>query len=270
MHLSYDEFVDRLNSKIVNGEEFYINLLKVIIDNPTRYTGIFRVSSAKTKLIQNVTQSNEIKFGDFIEDIVTEYISLLGYTNLTKLVGESSSGDRLNADQLFTSADNQFLYLIEQKIRDDHDSTKKRGQFNNFIYKVEFLKEQYSNHKLFAIMWFVDDSLRKNKNYYANEITAYMDLHHDITLRLYYGKELFSDLFERDDAWFEITHYLRKNKQARSKELLYIPDFDTSTEIRNALKQLPQRYKTKLMSNNEKYVQLRAELFPSGKNLSDL
>jgi len=74
MYLSYEEFIKKLDKKIIAGEDFYVQLLQTVIDNPNRYTGIFRISSVKTKLIQNVTQSNEIKFGDFMEEIVTDYI----------------------------------------------------------------------------------------------------------------------------------------------------------------------------------------------------
>ena len=94
-----------------------------MINNPKRYTGIFRISNARTKLIQNVTQSREIKFGDFMEEIITEYISKMGYENLDKSIGNDENGNALSADQIFK--ENDKIYLIEQKIRDDHDSTKK-------------------------------------------------------------------------------------------------------------------------------------------------
>lgn len=270
MYMTYEDFIEKLNAKFVNGQEFYVQLLKTVIDNPTRYTGIFRVSSAKTKLIQNVTQSHEIKFGDFMEDIVTDYIGLLGYNNMPKNIGRNDTGDMLNTDQLFTSSDNETLFLVEQKIRDDHDSTKKRGQFSNFIYKVELLKQQYPNKNLVGVMWFVDDGLKKNKNYYISEMANYMGHYNDINLKMYYGGDMFVDLFDAQDAWEEITNYLRQNKHERSQEQLYIPDFDTSSEILEALQELPAKYIRKLTSDDEKYIQLRAELFPTGANLSEI
>lgn len=270
MYMTYENFIQKLNAKFVNGEEFYINLLQTVIDNPTRYTGIFRVSSAKTKLIQNVTQSNEIKFGDFMEDIVTEYISLLGHENLAKNIGQNENGDTLNTDQLFTIANSNMLVLIEQKIRDDHDSTKKRGQFSNFIYKIELLKKKYPQNILTGVMWFIDDGLIKNRNYYRSEMQSYMSEHSDVSLKMYYGGELFDDLFKKSDVWEEITEYLKRNKAERSQEMLNIPDFDTSVEILDALKKLPTKYKNKLLSSDEKYVQLRAELFTTNSNLSKI
>ena len=41
-------------------------------------------------------------------------------------------------------------------------STKKRGQYDNFSRKYTALKEKYPGHDVIAVMWFIDDSLRKN------------------------------------------------------------------------------------------------------------
>ena len=71
MIISYEEFCDLLVKHIQEGEDFYINLLKTVIDTPSRYCGLFRLSNAKTKLQQNVIQSEEIKFGDVVEELVT-------------------------------------------------------------------------------------------------------------------------------------------------------------------------------------------------------
>lgn len=99
--IDYADFVSRLNAKVKSDEDFYVELLKTVIKSPHRYTGIFRLTNAKTKLIQNVTQSREIKFGDFMEEIVTEYIALMGYHNLDKNIGNDDAGNALSADQVF-------------------------------------------------------------------------------------------------------------------------------------------------------------------------
>ncbi len=54
-----------------------------------------------------------------MEDIITWYISAIGYENLDKHISDS-----LKADQLFRNEN--VIFLIEQKIRDDHDSTKEQ------------------------------------------------------------------------------------------------------------------------------------------------
>ena len=263
MFFTYEEFLNKLNTRIKSGDDFYLELLKTVIDNPSRYCGLFRLSNAKTKLIQNVTQSKEIKFGDFMEEIVTDYISKLGYLNKEKDLGFDENMDRLNADQVFVK-DNS-VYLVEQKIRDDHDSTKKRGQFANFIKKINLLKKKYSSYKIIAIMWFIDDALEKNKNYYKSEMdnTAIPNTE----LHLFYGGTFFDFLDNGKEVWDEIIEYLTKNRLENSKEIFTIPDFGNSDEIYNALVHLPRNYWKKLLSNENKYVLLRKEMFSEGENL---
>lgn len=269
MVMTYEHFINTLNKRIKTDEKFYYELLTTVVKNPKRFTGIFRLSNAKTKLIQNVTQSREIKFGDFMEEIVTEYIALMGYENMNKSIGSDPQGNPLSADQVFNK--NDCIYLIEQKIRDDHDSTKKRGQYDNFRKKYTLLKEKYPNCKINASMWFIDDGLVKNKKYYVSEATNEYTKNGNLEINIFYGGSIFLELFNRYDVWNEICAYLLKNKQERSNEVLEIPDFDTSVEMLNALKKLKvyelSLFK-KLMSDKPEYVQLRKELFPTGKNLN--
>lgn len=261
--ISFENFKNALNKTIKSGDDFYIELLETVINNPNRYCGLFRLSNAKTKLIQNVTQSIEIKFGDFMEEIITEYISKMGYINITKDLGFDENGDRLNCDQLFTLGNN--LYLVEQKIRDDHDSTKKRGQYANFYKKINLLKRKHPDKHIIGIMWFIDDGLCKNKNYYKGEMenTSF----ENVELHLYYGGEFFEELNNGNNVWKEIISHLEKLRLENTNEILSIPDFGTSDEIFNALLKLEVKYWKKLISNNEKYNRLRIELFSNGDNL---
>ena len=259
--MNYEDFTDELNAKIKSDEDFYYELLITVIKNPQRYTGIFRVSNARTKLIQNVTQSREIKFGDFMEDIITWYISKMGYVNLDKNISPE-----LRADQLFRK--DSVIYLIEQKIRDDHDSTKKRGQYDNFSKKYSLLREQYPDYGINAVMWFIDDSLRKNRRYYFERRELESDK--SINIYIFYGRELFTELLGRLDVWEEICSHLARNKLDRSNEILSIPDFDTSPEMLSALIRLKAKQHnlySRLISSRPEYVQLRAELFPTSRNL---
>lgn len=266
--IDYNKFSSMLSNHIGKYDfDFVYDLLVTIVKNPTRYTGIFRVTNAKTKLIQNVTQSQEIKFGDFMENIITEYISKMGYINLPKNIGKDDEGNLLNADQVFTY-NNSSIYLIEQKIRDDHDSTKKRGQYSNFQRKINCLKKQYPNKEIVAVMWFIDDTLTKNKNFYTQQIHS--EKIDNVRIYIKYGKELFDDIFGKVCVWNEICEHLYKNKQERTRNIIDIPDFDTSNNVKQAILLLKEKEPTlykKLMSNDPKYINLRQELFPSGNTL---
>lgn len=266
--MDYKDFREKLNSTIF-GEDLNYEIVLAVLKNPKRYIGLFRITNAKTKLIQNLTQSCEIKFGDFIEDILTAYITQMGYINLDKNIGFDEENNRLNVDQIFQK--NGTIYLIEQKIRDDHDSTKKRGQYANLIKKIKCLKKPFVGQKIVACMWFSDEGLKKNKKYYEEQISHNTD--EKFELFLFYGKELFEKLFQRLDIWEELISHLRKNKEERSKEILQIKDFDTSREIKDALIKIKQNYPKlvkNLLSNKSEFVELRKELFPCGQNLQGL
>jgi len=218
------------------------------------------------QVIQNVTQSREIKFGDFMEDIITKYIKKMGYRNINKSIGTDENGDALSADQVFIK--DNTVYLIEQKIRDDHDSTKKRGQYQNFRKKYILLKNKFPDKEINASMWFIDDSLVKNKNYYLSE--ARNENIDRIKLNVFYGSSIFKELFHNTLVWDELTEYLSVNKTDRTKETLLIPDFDTSPEMLEALKNLKRtklKLYNKLISDNPTYIQLRKELFPTSYNI---
>ena len=266
MVISYEEFCDLLVKHIQTGEDFYLKLLETVIDNPTRYCGLFRLSNAKSKLVQNITQSNEIKFGDIVEELTTQYIERLGYENFDKNLGKDENGDALNVDQYFT--DGNKIYMVEMKIRDDHDSTKKRGQYSNFQKKIKLIMSKNPNKQIDASMWFVDDGLNKNKNYYTEMMNNEDIL--NCNLHLYYGGQFFASLNGGCKAWKEFIEILTKYRLENSHNDVSVPDFGTSNEIFKALIKLSNNYWNKLNSSLPQYQLLRNELFSSGNNLENV
>lgn len=259
--ITYDEFCDLVTKHIKCGKEFYESLLINVIKNPSRYCGIFRLSNAKIKLMQNITQSNEIKFGDIVQELVTKYLEKLDYKFFDKKV----KNNKLNIDQYFY--DDNTIYIVEMKIRDDHDSTKKIGQYDNFKRKIKLIRSLHSNKKhLDASIWFVDDSLIKNKNYYTNEIKK--EKFDNTTLHLYYGDEFFKSLKNGQKVWHELIELLTKYKIKNANNEIEVPDFGNSKQIFDALLNLSPKYWNKLNSNKPQFELLRKELFSSGNNFA--
>ena len=268
MIISFKKFIDIVTAKIKHDKDLYMSLLDKLIKYPARYTGYFRLSNPKTKLIQNATQSREINFGDVMEMVITKYIAELGYVNKEKVI--EVGDEKLYTDQFFCDI-NENVYIIEQKIRDDHDSTKKRGQFENFLKKIKAYREKYPENKIYASMWFIDAEFgNKNSNYYKEKMEEHKDDFENVEMRLFYGKEIFEDLFKRADAWHEIIDYLTKNKEIINSTPWNIPDFDTSPEVFECMKKLSEEKLKKLFSDNEKYTMLRKEVFPTGTNFKKL
>ena len=70
--IDYNDFIKELNRTVYKNAK--ADLLNKVAEYPDRYVGIFRPTTPELKLIQNITQSHEISFGDFIENIITEYL----------------------------------------------------------------------------------------------------------------------------------------------------------------------------------------------------
>ena len=73
--MKYEKFKNILNHKIF--EESKADLIRKFADYPERYIGLFRPTKPKGKIIQNLTQSQEIKFGDAFEIILEEYFKMM-------------------------------------------------------------------------------------------------------------------------------------------------------------------------------------------------
>ena len=261
MILEYEYFKDSLNKKLF--EDSYSDLLRKISDYPERYIGLFRPTKPKTKLIQNITQSHEIRFGDALEFIFERYFEASGFKLQVKRF-YTSDNTELSIDQLFSSG--ETLYMIEQKVRDDHDSTKKVGQFDNFENKYFALTERYPNRVIVPIMWFIDDSLVKNRNYYLNRMSS-MAHDYECSPKLYYGGQMFQDIDAFDlEIWEETLSYLEQWKET-------LPDmpeinFDLNANVVfDEIKDLPPIVYRKLLNNNEIVKQIFPIIFPEGKVL---
>jgi hypothetical protein len=190
--MQISEINNILNRHVFDDEEAY--LITKITDNSDRFVGIFRSTTLHLKIIQNLLQSREVRFGDALEEVITKIIHDIGYTNLEKnLDAQDEKGKQLNCDQYFSTPDCSRFFLVEQKVRDDHDSTKKRGQLKNFERKIKILHQRHDN-KLIAVMYFVDPSFTKNRKYYNDEFSKIKHARPNINLHLDYGEELFERL----------------------------------------------------------------------------
>jgi hypothetical protein len=244
--MDYKKFCSILNKHIFEGEKR--ELLKNIAERPERFIGLFRPTKPSAKILQHILQSHEIRFGDAFEELIGEILRELGFSILNKsIVGEN--GDSLSLDQYYEGKG--VYYFIEQKVRDDHDSTKKRGQISNFETKLETLYKKHKD-KLVGIMYFIDPDLSKNKNYYLPELKRLSEFY-GVNTYLLYGKELF-DYLGKPNLWEQILSWLKQWKDS----LPEIPevDFDkTPEESFEEIKELPIRYWRKLLENEKLWTE---------------
>jgi hypothetical protein len=241
--MDYQEFAQVLNKHIFYGDKR--ELLGRLARNPERFIGLFRPSKPSTKILQHLLQSYEIRMGDAFEEIIGLVIQCQGYSLLDKNI-QGENNEPLRLDQHFT--DGRKYYFIEQKIRDDHDSAKKRGQMQNFEKKIKFLHRKHGSN-LVGIMYFIDPDFSKNKNYYEEQIQTLRGGYEQVELHLFYGKQLFEYLGIAD-FWDEMLSWLKRWKE----DLPEIPEtnFDANPhESFREIEDINARVWKKIISNDK-------------------
>lgn len=259
--MQYKKFKDILNHKIF--EESKADLIKKFADHPERYIGLFRPTKPKGKIIQNLTQSQEIKFGDAFEIILEEYFKASNFFGLPKIFRRE--GRKSYAlDQLFMK--DKRIIFIEQKVRDDHDSTKKRGQVDNFIRKIEILEEEYPKTIIIAFFYFLDPSLKKNQKYYKEKVKE-IKKDYDMECYLFYGSELLE--FFKIDVWKEILNHLKRWKD----EIPEMPEINFDIDVNNNFEKIkdvePNKF-LKILKNDTIFNDMILTISPEKKLLNKL
>ena len=240
--MDYEKFENIFNKTIF--EKSKPDLIRKIAMYPERYAGLFRPTKPKAKIIQNLLQSHEIRFGDAFEVLIEEYLHENGFNILNKKFEDN--GDSLELDQMF--ANNDTIFFVEQKVRDDHDSSKKRGQIDNFEKKISAILEANKGKSIEGFFYFIDDSFTKNKNFYQAE-TQKLSKDYGIKLHLSYGNDLFKEL-DKTKIWDEILSHLKTWKRN-------IPDlpeinFDINPQVSfEEIKDLKPIIYRKLFSNSD-------------------
>jgi len=256
--MEYSLFKSILNKQIFESSKR--DLIEKIALYPERYIGLFRPTKPKAKILQNLLQSNEIRFGDALETLFEKYFELLGYTILPKKL--LLENDYLELDQLFQ--DKKHIYFIEQKVRDDHDSSKKRGQFTNFEKKITALITKYKETRLKCFLYFIDPNFTKNKRYYSSAILK-VEADYNISTKLCYGKELWDEI-KHPEVWVELLKYLEKWK----KEIPDMPSVNLDNDPENTfveIKTINVSIYRKLFNNAKICKEILPIIFPEKKTL---
>jgi hypothetical protein len=254
--MEYKLFQNILNKQIFESSKR--DLLEKIAKYPERYIGLFRPTKPKAKILQNLLQSNEIRFGDALETLFEKYFEQLGFTNLPKKIGV----EKEYLDQLFK--DKKHIYFIEQKVRDDHDSTKKRGQLVNFEKKITALIQEYDESKLKCFTYFIDPSLTKNKKYYTAEI-AKIQSDYKIFAKLCYGKDLWDEI-AHPEIWNELLKHLEQWKR-KIPDMPSINFDDDAVSTFEEIKHIDISLFRKLFNNKIVCKEILPILFPENKSL---
>ena len=256
--MEYSELKSILDASIFSKSK--LDLLRKIADHPYRYIGLFRPSRPKTKIIQNLLQSHEIRFGDAFEILIRNYLSEWGCQHLESRIDYET--DIYDIDQIFTH--NNAIYFVEQKIRDDHDSTKKKGQIKNFEAKLCALIEKYKSKDIVGIFYFIDEAFHKNHKFYSESILSLAN-DYGVDIRLMYGSQLFT-YFGHSSSWDALCTNLRRWRD----EIPDLPEVNFDLDAQQSFEEIKNMrvdHFRKLLGN-EQLDEIFAILSPEAKVLT--
>src|SRR5581483_3709602 len=260
--MDQNDIIEILNRHVFSQEK--AALLQAMARRPDRFVGIFRSTTPRLKLLQNILQSREIRFGDAMEEIVSKLILAMGFVELEKRF-QTDDEDDLSCDQYFCTADQRQYYLIEQKVRDDHDSTKKRGQIENFRKKLLYLKAKHGE-SLTGIMYFLDPALHKNEGYYKKALVDLKD-ESGLPIFLFYNGELFQHLQGHMQIWDLLFNSLQVWRKTVPEQITLNYDLDSTLAV-SEIEGVPGALWYKLISAETLWVNgVLQALFPSGETL---
>lgn len=262
--MKFEEFKEIFDRIVFEGSKK--KFIEKLADNPDRYISLFRPTKPKAKVLQNILQSQEILFGNAFEVCLERYIHILGYKPLPKNI--KFKDKLLSVDLLFEKDEN--IYVVEVKIRDDHDSSKKSGQIENFEKKIDAITSTYKDKKVYGLMYFIDPSLVKNKRYYQEEVEKLKQDYNLEDARILYGKELFEYL-EAEPVWKEILTYLKQWKDS----LPELPEINFDSEAEKSFEEIKEIEFSKFrklfdtdLIKKEEYVSIFKVIFPEKRVLS--
>ena len=247
-------------------QQIIINVLDKITKEKKRIIGFLRFQTIKEKLTQCISQSYEIKTGYILEDFFEKLFGFY-FNNLNKII------NGYECDQLFE--DDNYIYLIEQKIRDDHDTSKRGGQVENFAQKIAALEEKciQENKRLKAYMWFVDDNFKKNMTFYTEKLSH---IHNEYTenVALYYGRTIVDLLLGNTEIWDNFVESFIATKTAYTSDISgTINDYDFDNDPDGIVFRKLKRNKARTLIDlfySDDYAEVRRSLFPDNVMLNNI
>lgn len=258
--MNYEQFARILNETVF--ADFKVKLLASIAQNPENFVGLFRPTKPDVKIAQNLSQSHEIKFGYAFEELARLYLVEHGCRMFDSSI--VINGERKYLDIYFRK--DGMDYLVEQKTRDNHDSTKKRGQADDFERKLVAVSDG-GQKQVHGVLFFLDPGMSKNKKFYKERLSEIAALH-GLETSVVYGGEFFK-MLSLCGVWDEIVKHLIQWRQ----QLPGFPEFNCDRNAESTfaeIKDMKQADLSKLFANEEVGKYILPILFPERKTLKML
>lgn len=217
-----DKLFEEIFNKYFNKESLETGIFKKFLDKPAILLSDFSLFEGIQKITHSTLVSLDIKFGYFLEDL---FNAILYSKDGVKQLDRNVKIDNKKFDYDSHFEYKGVNYILEIKKRDNHDSTKWKGQLENLIEKFNLS----DNTKKRAIIYFIDSTYGvKNKNKYLQEWENYFNDINETPLDILYGEEIFDNEILDSDDWNSFKFY---SNQASQKVREFVENMLTNTDV---------------------------------------
>ncbi len=249
-----DDFIKSKYYEMVN-KNVIPKLIKKISSEPDRFLDYNSISYSD-EIYQFLLTSTKIKIGIFHEFLLKYLFVSVGYKPLDNVI--LIDNKQIKIDQLLTKGDR--VILIEQKMKDDHDSTKKTSIINDLKIKIDNIYKSCPTKKLTVYLYFVKTK-RKNANYYLSEI-AKLRAEYNININLCYGNSIFEN--EKEIGLLNyMNEFSNKKRNGNFEVNLDGENNEFSERTFHQIKDLSIQIWLNILNNKELVKEILPIIFPS-------
>ena len=183
-------------------------MLELFFNKRNELSSPIQANSTHDTLFYSVTNSRQISHGTRSEAAIDNIVSSrLGFEVLDNTVWYAKKGEekpkKRKADHIWRVKEG-VIYVVEQKLKDNHDNTKKDGQTDDFNAKVKAVREEHPDERVIGVFWFVEDSEK------PSEHTLKVKLEEDCVVR--YGAGIFSEVEYGQETFGDVLKWFDDNR----------------------------------------------------------
>lgn len=175
-------------------------------------------------------QQEQIAFGTETEKVLSEVFSSIPYVKVLNSHVTFQKYDRKKSaiiDHVLELGN--VILVLEQKLKDNHDSTKNTGQFDDLIEKMNAVKRAHPDKTVIPVMYFLTDTQKGAKKKFTTLLSQYGG-------RVCYGKELFDVFFTdiADELWETLDTAINE-LQRKEPTVLDYDRLDVINDVRRTI-----------------------------------
>ena len=165
-------------------------------------------------------QQEQIAFGNDTEKALSDVFSSIKNVKILGCNVTFQKYDRKKSAVIDHVLDlGNVILVLEQKLKDNHDSTKNTGQFDDLIEKTNAIKQMYPGRTVIPIMYFLTNVQKGARKKFSTLLAQYGG-------RVCYGKELFDTFFSdcSDTAWNNLDEKISSIQRKEASTIDYDSD----------------------------------------------